>query len=341
MHREYYNSPSRRPQTNYVRSPTPPRSQSKFRSPQNSRSPSPHRGSRSSKEQDNMPFRKAISPSIQRTSSSNSSKDQILNRTGSLVIPSAVNSIPVKATIDTAAMITLLSSSLISNIQENCESVLLKGIGPQPVIAKRQVSPLEVKIAIVEENPTTQSEESFNSSIQGLQASSFSVADSKEHEMTQPNIEGDAIYTNWMQNYSPHHLRQLQLHDLDLFPLIEWTERRETIQPIQLLFGTVHCSVGKFDPDSWVAQLAKLLNEVHKLARENLMTTQHRQKRDYDLRLAQNQYHTGDLVYKIDSSTKIGHSKKLRSPWIGPYLVVSDVSALYNKGSKGRVRDSP
>ncbi|CAG2220004.1 unnamed protein product [Mytilus edulis] len=53
-HREYYNSPSRRPQSNYARSPTPPRSQSKFRSPQNSRSPSPHRGPRSSKEQDNM-----------------------------------------------------------------------------------------------------------------------------------------------------------------------------------------------------------------------------------------------------------------------------------------------
>ncbi|CAC5392533.1 SRRM1 [Mytilus coruscus] len=53
-HREYYNS--KRPQSNYSRSPTPPRSQSKFRSPQNSRSPSPHRGSRSSKEQDNMPI---------------------------------------------------------------------------------------------------------------------------------------------------------------------------------------------------------------------------------------------------------------------------------------------
>ncbi|CAG2251986.1 unnamed protein product [Mytilus edulis] len=54
----------------------------------------------------------------------------------SLVIPAAVNSTPVKATIDTAAMITLVSSSLISHIQENCESVVLKGIGPQPVIGK-------------------------------------------------------------------------------------------------------------------------------------------------------------------------------------------------------------
>ncbi|CAC5423884.1 unnamed protein product [Mytilus coruscus] len=85
---------------------------------------------------------------------------------------------------------------------------------------------------------------------------------------------------------------------------------RETIQPIQLVLGTVPCSIGKFDPDSWVAHLAKSLNEVHKFARENLRTTQHRQKKDYDLRLAQN--HTGDLVYKIGSSTKIGHRESVK-----------------------------
>ncbi|CAG2252031.1 unnamed protein product [Mytilus edulis] len=40
-------------------------------------------------------------------------------------------------------------------------------------LAKRQVSPLEVKIVSVEENPNNQSDESVTSSIQGLQASSF------------------------------------------------------------------------------------------------------------------------------------------------------------------------
>ncbi|VDI68082.1 Hypothetical predicted protein [Mytilus galloprovincialis] len=29
----------------------------------------------------------------------------------------------------------------------------------------------------------------------------------------------------------------------------------------------------------------------------------------------------GDAVYRIDSATKVGESKKLRSPWQGPYLV--------------------
>ncbi|CAC5420969.1 tatD [Mytilus coruscus] len=101
-------------------------------------------------------------------------------------------------------------------------------------LSKRHISPLEVKIANVEENPTTQSEESFNSSIQGLQASSFSVADSKEHDITQRNIEGDAIYTNLMQNCRSHHLRQLQLQDSDLFPLIEWIESQYDISVAEL-----------------------------------------------------------------------------------------------------------
>lgn len=111
---------------------------------------------------------------------------------------------------------------------------------------------------------------------------------------------------------------------------------RETIQPIHLLLGTVPNAVKKFDPESWIAHLSRSLNEVHQLARENLRTTQHRQKRDYDLRLSQHKYHAGDLVYKVDSSSKIGHSKKLKSPWIGPYLVVSDNFPIYKiKDRKG------
>ena len=37
----------------------------------------------------------------------------------------------------------------------------------------------------------------------------------------------------------------------------------------------------------------------------------------------------GDLVYKLDSSTKIGQSKKLRAPWKGPYLVVDSTPPLF------------
>ncbi|CAC5401507.1 unnamed protein product [Mytilus coruscus] len=128
MHREYYNSPSKRPQSNYGRSPTPPRVTIEIPGPQ-ILDPHHHLEVQDQGQATRLPCL---------TQEEESLNELVVRRTvgRSLVIPAAVNSIPVKATIDTAAMITLVSSSLISNIQENCESVLLKGIGPQPVIGK-------------------------------------------------------------------------------------------------------------------------------------------------------------------------------------------------------------
>ena len=104
---------------------------------------------------------------------------------------------------------------------------------------------------------------------------------------------------------------------------------RETVQPIHLPLGTTPHCFKKFDPDSWICPLAKSLCNVHQMARGNLRAAQHRQKRDYDLRLVEKQYVMGDLVYKLDSSTKIGQSKKLRSLWVGPYVVAESFSPLY------------
>ena len=53
----------------------------------------------------------------------------------SLVIPAKVNLRPVKAIVDTAAMITLINEALFPNLGD-CEVVRLKGIGSQPVIGK-------------------------------------------------------------------------------------------------------------------------------------------------------------------------------------------------------------
>ena len=104
---------------------------------------------------------------------------------------------------------------------------------------------------------------------------------------------------------------------------------RETVQLIHILLGTTQERMERFDPDSWIAGLTESLQGVHKLARDNLRVAQFRQKRDYDMRLVESQYHSGDLVYKLDSSTKIGQSRKLRSPWMGPFLVVDSRFPLY------------
>jgi hypothetical protein len=37
----------------------------------------------------------------------------------------------------------------------------------------------------------------------------------------------------------------------------------------------------------------------------------------------------GDLVYQVDDATRVGISKKLCSPWKGPFLVVKAKSPLY------------
>ena len=105
---------------------------------------------------------------------------------------------------------------------------------------------------------------------------------------------------------------------------------RETIQPVQLLLGIPFKTVrNEGETDPWVLELAENLRNVHTFARKKLKTTQLRQKRDYDLRVVQHQYQSGDLVYLLDSATKIGQSKKLRAPWKGPYLVVESYPPLY------------
>ena len=68
-------------------------------------------------------------------------------------------------------------------------------------------------------------------------------------------------------------------------------------------------------------QIIDNLKQSHEAVRENLKGVQKRQKRLYDTKLSHTSFHKGDLVYKLDSSTKVGHSKKLRPIFMGPYLV--------------------
>jgi hypothetical protein len=58
------------------------------------------------------------------------------------------------------------------------------------------------------------------------------------------------------------------------------------------------------DPDSWVVKLADTLREVHQFARDNLRTSQARQKRDYDLRVVQHAYQEDDLGFVVQNRTE-------------------------------------
>ena len=102
---------------------------------------------------------------------------------------------------------------------------------------------------------------------------------------------------------------------------------RETIQPIDLILCLPRQTPQ--DPPNWVATLTSNLSDIHNLAREKISQTQLRQKRDYDLRVLQNAYQSGDVVYLRDTSTKIGISSKLRPPWTGPFLITVARAPIY------------
>ena len=103
---------------------------------------------------------------------------------------------------------------------------------------------------------------------------------------------------------------------------------REVLQPVDLLLGTLDRQRLAASPAEWLTQLADTLERVHTFVRQNLRTSQALQKRDYDLRIRENQFGVGDLVYRLDSSTKVG-AKALKPIWKGPYVVIRAQPPLY------------
>ena len=93
------------------------------------------------------------------------------------------------------------------------------------------------------------------------------------------------------------------------------------------------------DPADYVKSLRESLQRVQEFTHENLRVAQERQKREYDLHLHPHSYDVGDLVHLQNSTSKKGQSNKLKSPWIGPYLVTEVVSpVLYRIRNRRRNR---
>ena len=84
-----------------------------------------------------------------------------------------------------------------------------------------------------------------------------------------------------------------------------------------LLFGTDKANhVSKTLPE-YAVHVEKVMKTSHKIAHENLRSSVSYNKRDYDQRLYQTSYNTGDLVYVLDPSNKPGVSAKLQPIFIG------------------------
>ncbi len=70
------------------------------------------------------------------------------------------------------------------------------------------------------------------------------------------------------------------------------------------------------------------MKRAHDVAREHLQGQQRRQKASYDRNLKEQQFDRGDMVYKLDTTTKIGITSKLKPVYEGPYLVTEVLSPI-------------
>ena len=80
---------------------------------------------------------------------------------------------------------------------------------------------------------------------------------------------------------------------------------------------------------SWTDVVYCRPSQTGKVTPSNVCASQQYQKRTYDLNLQKQQYSEGDIVYKRNETFHKGHTRKLESPWTGPYLVVHCSPPLY------------
>ena len=109
--------------------------------------------------------------------------------------------------------------------------------------------------------------------------------------------------------------------------------------PTEILIGIPEVNSKAQTPAEHAVEQIEILRKSHEAVRKNLQATQLRQKKLYDVKVKQSVYQIGELVYKLDSSTKIGQSKKLQPVFMGPYLITEVLSPVLYR-IEGRKKSS-
>ena len=113
---------------------------------------------------------------------------------------------------------------------------------------------------------------------------------------------------------------------------------REIHLPVDVMFGRVPDHQPELS--QYVRELRESLEEAYEHARENLQASQQRQKAYYNQRATGTPFQVGDLVWLWVKEIKKGQTRKLKTPWEGPYVVLqrlSDVTyRIQLKGGHGR-----
>lgn len=104
--------------------------------------------------------------------------------------------------------------------------------------------------------------------------------------------------------------------------MLDWKVK----QPVDLIFRQLATYAVHQGFNQYVKDLADALGEAHKVARENLKNSHQTMKNYYDLRLMEFQYNVGDLVYRLDTATIKGKSRKLSPVLRGPGVIVGKIT---------------
>ena len=102
---------------------------------------------------------------------------------------------------------------------------------------------------------------------------------------------------------------------------------REVRRPISLAYSFNEL-VPQSCPHEYVKELLKNFHEVHHRARDKLKTAMKIQKQAYDTKIREADFH---VVYRRNLLLKKGDSRKLAPPWVGPFLVVQQLSEVTYK----------
>ena len=106
---------------------------------------------------------------------------------------------------------------------------------------------------------------------------------------------------------------------------------REVWSPIDLTFRPCLDKVKDRTAAEFLKDLRDTLVSIHEITRENLSQSQQYEKKRYDLLLCESQYSVGDIVFRLNHTSKLHESAKLKSPWEGPFVVTEVLSPVLVK----------
>ena len=149
--------------------------------------------------------------------------------------------------------------------------------------------------------------------------------------------------TGWCfpERWTSGDLSDQQREDPHLSPIMAWMEQgaerppwsefqgaSQAVRSLWSQWDQLEQRVPDHQPElsQYVRELRESLEEAYEHARENLQASQQRQKAYYDQRATGTPFQVGDLVWLWVKEIKKGQTRKLKTPWEGPYVVLQRLS---------------